>query len=107
MLLARIRVDTAVRVTLRPRAARLRPAVGRAGLLLRLPVVTDLLVRVLQRAVRDPVRVGLVALMAAYAEGAVVCLRERGLGVLLGTRNRPGQLALDRTALLRLRHGTG
>src|SRR5436190_6252961 len=79
-----------------------RARVARPLLVLRLPVVADLLVAVLERRVRGPVRP---LPLAVLVDRRVVRLRERPLGALRRPRERPRQLRFpDPVAGRHLRH---
>src|SRR5690606_7851869 len=78
--------------------------VRRPGLVLRLPVVAELLVRVLERRERHAPRA---LLGAVLLPRGVVGLRERALRLLVRALERAGDLGLPRIAVARrLRHGS-
>src|SRR5438045_2803081 len=98
MLLGGVRVDTAGRWARRVTASLgllVRWPLG--ALVLGLPVVADLLVGVLEGAVRDAVRP---LAFPVLLDGRVVGLGERSLGLRVRPLDRAGQLALLGGSLL-------
>src|SRR5690606_39583710 len=99
-----VRVDAARGVRRGLETALLGALVRRPGLVLRLPVVADLLVRVLERRERHAPRT---RLRAVLLHRRVVRLGERALRLVVGALQRARDLGLPRVAVARrLRHGS-